>query len=405
MENEPLPVGSFIESIVAVYHSLRFQPPAQQYTILASLVLAETHGQYKILSVATGTKCLPTNKLPSGGESVHDSHAEVLARRGAMRWFLEEVGRCCGSANTPFQSDWIFLGTNGRYTLKDGAQLVLFISTVPCGDASMRFLASSQDEQMAALKDSTIYPPADPNSAARGRDNYSLWGVLRTKPGRADSPPTTSMSCSDKIAAWNFLGIQGALGSRFLRPLYISRVIIGEVPADMQNVVREDCERALWGRLGSIPDSGDYALHRPMIQFTSVPFVHSRTTIASTALQVGGSCNDSLWWIADSAWPHEVLINGLKRGVSPKHRHREKSRQGWPQACKISLLQLYHETLHLCGLPPEPDGATYLSVKQSMMDYQVAKLSLLGEGASFCGWIRGPSPQNFSSRAPAVHTT
>src|SRR5882762_5705019 len=79
------------------------------------------------------------------------------------------------------------------------------------GDASMRFLASSQDEEMATLKDASVSPVLPrPNSVQRGRDSYSLYGVLRTKPGRADSLPTVSMSCSDKIAVWNVLGFQGA---------------------------------------------------------------------------------------------------------------------------------------------------------------------------------------------------
>lgn len=116
----------------------------------------------------------------------------------------------------------------------------------------MRYLAAFQDEEMAALKDSAAYSPSDPGSASRGRDNYSLYGVLRTKPGRADSPATLSMSCSDKIARWNFLGVQGAMVTRLLRPIYITNVIIGEVPEDMRDVVREDCERALWRRLDSI---------------------------------------------------------------------------------------------------------------------------------------------------------
>ena len=33
----------------------------------------------------------------------------------------------------------------------------------------------------------------------------------------------------------------------------------------------------------------------------------------------------ALCWTADSK-PLEILINGLKRGVSPKHRYREKAR-------------------------------------------------------------------------------
>ncbi|KAJ3552920.1 hypothetical protein NM688_g3901 [Phlebia brevispora] len=105
---------------------------------------------------------------------------------------------------------------------------------------------------MAALKDSSAGTVPPVNGAARGRDNYSLYGVLRTKPGRADSPPTLCMSCSDKIASWNVLGIQGALASRFLEPVYIDGVVIGEVDATGQGFVLQDCERALWQRLTAL---------------------------------------------------------------------------------------------------------------------------------------------------------
>ena len=105
---------------------------------------------------------------------------------------------------------------------------------------------------MAALKDSAPPVAPLPGSAARGRDNYALQGVLRTKPGRADAPPTRCMSCSDKVAAWTVLGVQGALAAQLFAPVYVASVIIGDVPGEMEVTVREDCERALYGRVEGV---------------------------------------------------------------------------------------------------------------------------------------------------------
>ena len=147
---------------------------------------------------------------------------------------------------------------------------------------------------MAALKDSAPRLALPPSAASRGRDDYARLGVLRTKPGRADAPPTLSLSCSDKIAAWNVLGVLGALPAPLFEPVYIARVVLGEVPPDMRIAVRADCERALFGRLSALTRAEGvlpqpFRVNEPAIEFTAVPFVHARSSLSPTP---ASGCND-----------------------------------------------------------------------------------------------------------------
>lgn len=50
---------------------------------------------------------------------------------------------------------------------------------------------------------------------------------LRTKPGKLQSMPSISMSCTDKIAMWSAVGMQGALLSKWLEPIFFDTLVIG----------------------------------------------------------------------------------------------------------------------------------------------------------------------------------
>ena len=94
---------------------------------------------------------------------------------------------------------------------------------------------------------------------------YHATGVLRTKPGRGD--PTRSMSCSDKIMKWNYVGSQGALLDHYLSvPVYFSTITIGGKEYDMEAVTR-----ALITRLTSLTEpNNEFSVTRPVIKHVDV---------------------------------------------------------------------------------------------------------------------------------------
>lgn len=150
----------------------KFLPKSDAWTVLAGFVNEDG----KVLSIATGVKCLPINflfdsegnRLPCYHDLIRDSHAEVFARRALIRY-------CLLNPNNAISKVW------------------LFTTQVPCGDASI----TNEGDDIIDF------------GLARGKDDWSRIGLLRTKPGRADAPPTHCLSCSDKILKWIRLGVQG----------------------------------------------------------------------------------------------------------------------------------------------------------------------------------------------------
>ena len=133
---------TIVSATLSQYSSLPFAPQPGKHTVLASFALHDTcSGRVQLLSLGAGVKCLPASRLPVRGDALHDSHAEVIARRGAIRWLLEEVQRDARSAQSQAQNDsehsvsksaWVCARDDGLYVLRNNVHLWMYASTVPC---------------------------------------------------------------------------------------------------------------------------------------------------------------------------------------------------------------------------------------------------------------------------------
>ncbi|KAH7070895.1 hypothetical protein BKA62DRAFT_778842 [Auriculariales sp. MPI-PUGE-AT-0066] len=387
-----------VREVFRVFVAERHRPAqAGAFTVLAAFALVRDD-LIKVIALATGTKCLPLDRLPPAGDALHDSHAEVVARRAALRWFMEEIGRA-RAAVPPNSSRWLAPTAEGKWTLRLDVQVFFYVSMLPClfilfkglaakltissfegGDASMGQLALQQDPEITAQVTNVKFPSLDENVASRGRVDFSRLGVLRTKPGRVDSPPTACMSCSDKVALWTVCGIQGALAVSLLNPVYTDIIIIGDVPIEFRTSVASDCERAFATRIQRA--QATFKIHPPRVIFTDAQFSFSRTTVCSST-----SAHESLCWIADTEKKAEVFIDGIRRGINPRQRLKPGTR---PLVSKASLFELWARLItdgkQALTDQPRFKDITYAIAKTMSPEYVMAKAALRGPGQPFAGW-------------------
>lgn len=232
----------------------------------------------QVVCCATGTKC--TAERNDHGYILHDSHAEVLVRRGLLRVLWKEIAdkrQLRRSTNNPPHESSHSVGELPQtfslleacennedeedFSLRSDVELHLYISDSPCGDASIypieQLENSNREVKFTGAKlivshangeiDSSVVPDSNfqtvgskllrqpPNNGMKeevvvAREDVQLLGKLRTKSGRSnllESQRSSSMSCSDKLVMWSVIGWQGAALSRYIvHPIRISHIVV-----------------------------------------------------------------------------------------------------------------------------------------------------------------------------------
>ena len=179
--------------------------------VLAGVVMTSSAADSKVICVTTGTKCIAGEYLSDSGTTVNDCHAEILARRCLCRFLYLQIQQFTIGAESVF----IPSDSGSGFALKPGIGFHLYVSSAPCGDA--RIFSPHE----AASKELEVADDKHPNRLARGQLRTKIESGEGTIPVQSsDSGVQTwdgimlgerllTMSCSDKLARMNVLGVQG----------------------------------------------------------------------------------------------------------------------------------------------------------------------------------------------------
>ncbi|KAJ2160620.1 hypothetical protein GGF46_002113 [Coemansia sp. RSA 552] len=374
--------------VLSRYHQLpkRGKPAAkgaagkQEWTVLAGFVLEDTSDDtMQCVALGTGLKCQHRKQLRPFGDTVHDSHAEVIARRAFIVYLLDQIHRHRSSDEPPS----VLEECAGKYRLPDSIRVHLYTSQSPCGDASIDALGATVgngDEPPPAKR--ARYTPGEP---VRGHQGFSLQGAVRLKPGRADAIPTLSMSCSDKIARWNVLGVQGALLAHLMPPVYLAAVTV----ADLFN--NASIDRALNSRISIGADlPPGFQTNSCKVLHTDVQFEHSQSALKDADVITADS---SVYWYRGMVHESVALVGGARQGAKRPPKDRCQPENLCPDICKLAIFRRF------ASLDPATvdKARSYFQAKHQAADYQQAKTLLLAS-SPFSSWVcSSPELESFGT--------
>ncbi|KAJ8703607.1 hypothetical protein PYW07_017531 [Mythimna separata] len=203
--------------------------------VLAGIVIT-THNRIddaRVIAVTTGTKCVSGEHMSVSGRAVNDCHAEVAARRCLQRHLYAQLLMYANQPDPrqPLEENDLEPVEGGGYQLKASRAVHLYVSTAPCGDGR---IFSPHEHHHAE-------PDKHPNRLARGQLRTKIESgegtipvkncnnVMQTWDGVMQGERLLTMSCSDKVARWCVCGLQGALLSRLIRPVYLTSLVLGSL--------------------------------------------------------------------------------------------------------------------------------------------------------------------------------
>ena len=298
--------NSMVKLVLDWYDEKKLNLGLNEWTVLSGIIAKLPDESFRLLSVGTGTKCLGKSQRNEDGWVIHDSHAEVLAKRAFQRYLHLEIADCNKYRDGKPHSDSILQRIDEK-TFELKWKLYLYVSETPCGNASVYPIRSN-------LKRKRRITGAKPVESSEDRFESQRIDIVRLKSGRSDIPDThrtESLSCTDKIRRWNTKGLQGSLLASVLpQPITFEAILVAPDPAAttfdfVQALQRVGCPAKL----------------------ISERFIHAKSTCRIKSCAISINWYDvPMYWIDETTSLIEKTVNGLRQGGSKRNASKCCSR-------------------------------------------------------------------------------
>ncbi|XP_077580791.1 double-stranded RNA-specific editase B2-like isoform X3 [Stigmatopora nigra] len=198
------------------YEQVMRRPLATHHVASVVMTAGYEVSSAQVVAMATGTKCLDRE---AGEGALRDCHAEVLCRRALLRFLYAQLETLLMSPPEETATASIFEAAGGRpavFRLRDHVGFHMFVTWSPCGDGR---LENCSGRARGGLR--TKVGGGQGTAPAAGRRGRRKTGGA--SPGQRKD---VSMSCTDKMAKWCAVGVQGALLSHLLEPIYLRSLTV-----------------------------------------------------------------------------------------------------------------------------------------------------------------------------------